>query len=241
MCKRKVYRYWSLVLLAALLCWLGTAQAVAQTEPTPPPDEVETPDEVEATDPAEGTANAANPPRYITEIRDAGLLTQEQISQMRADGLGWGEIRIAVRLAERISADSEGKVTYADALAGVLQERAAGKGFGEIAGEHNLKVGQLIDKGGKGGPAGQQGVQAGQTRQTTEKKQGIFARLGRALGFGKKERVTQDAAAAGDAGRIRKIDRAQKVERMERPAKPEKQERSERPQRPEKPERGPKR
>ncbi len=78
-----------IVLLTGLLCF-WSAQAMAQTpeEPTP----------------AEPTAT--DQPAFVTELVESTELTQEKVDQMRIDGLGWGEIVIATRLAERIAADN---------------------------------------------------------------------------------------------------------------------------------------
>jgi len=206
-------------------------------------------------DPAEGVADAANPPRYIRELVEGSALTQEQVDAMRADGLGWGEIRIATRLAEQIDAASEDPlVTFDTALAGVLAERAAGKGFGEIAQAHNLKIGELVGKGSqKGGSAPGEdpaSAQAGETKRLTEKKRGLFARLGGALGLGKGQRQDQTLKPEGSGTKTRTMTRAAKVKTLERPTRPEKPEkpaklerpeRPARPEKPEKPERGPNR
>ncbi|MGE5297347.1 MAG: hypothetical protein ACM3VT_21190 [Solirubrobacterales bacterium] len=252
MCSRVFLLRWMLMALAAGLLSLGTAQAIAQTEE--PPTDVTTPSDGTEPEDAE-SADAANPPSYITEMMEAGKLTQDQADSMRADGMGWGEIRIAVRLAEEISAASGGTVTFDQALAEVLAARDSGQGFGEIAKEHNLKVGNLVGNGDqkKGnasekGLDAQQGSESGETKKAPEKKRGFLARVGRFLGFGKKERVSKasstDVAASGKverAQKVEKVEKMEKAEKMERPSKPEKPEKPARPEKPEKPERGPNR
>ncbi len=240
MCVKVLDSRYMLMLLAVGLLWFGTAQAVAQT--------VE-----ESTE----TADATNPPRYIVELVEASELSQEQLDLMRADGLGWGEIRIAVRLAEEIAAAGGGALTFDKALAEVLAALDAGEGFGEIANEHDLKVGQLVGNGNqkKGTSPGDgleahQGNEAGQTKRVTERKPGFLARLGRFLGFGKKEQRNEllmptDIEPTGKTEMVQKVERipkterVEKVERAERPSRPEKPERPAKPEKPEKPERGP--
>ncbi len=92
----------------------------------------------------EETPDATNPPPFIADLVENTELTQEQVEQMRSDGAGWGNIMIAARLAERIAADSDGVLTFDEALANVLDARAEGKGFGQIANEHDLKLGHVL-------------------------------------------------------------------------------------------------
>ena len=264
MCRRRLDLRYVLMLLAVGLLWLGTAQAIAQTteDPIPPDTQVtdaDPPEIPDPEDPPEDPANAANPPRYITELMEGVDLTKEQVDQLRTDGMGWGEIRISALLAEQIAAASEGTenpLTFEDALAGVLEARAADKGYGEIAAENNLKVGQLVGNGnqkmmlapGEGeGPEAQQGPEAGQTTRVTERKRGLLARIGRALGFGRKERLNADLERPGQPERVQKTEKVQKVERVqkmervakadrpERPSRPEKMEKPAKPERPERP------
>lgn len=237
-----------MLLAAAGLLWFGTAQAVAQTVQEPADDATPT----ESTEPADVTT----PPAYVAELVEAGDLTQERVDQMRTDGMGWGEVRIATRLAEEIAAASNGTLTFDQTLDEVLAARDAGKGFGEIASEHNLKVGELVGNGNQkmdaaeeGELEARQGKELGNTERTATKKRGFLARIGRALGFSKKERVSQASATTDRAvsGKAEKVQKAEKVEKMERPAKPERPEKPEkptkpeRPEKPEKPERGPNR
>jgi len=188
------------------------------------------------------TSDAANPPPFITKLIESTELTQEQVDQMRSDGLGWGNIMIATRLAERIAADSGGTLTFADALAGVLSARAEGKGFGQIANENDLKLGRVVGKDNKGAAgasdgSGEPGAGAGASIQRATgqaKKQNIFGRLMGLLGFDRKERPEKPAKPEKLA-RAERPERPQKLEKIERP---ERLERPERPEKPERPERG---
>jgi hypothetical protein len=260
-----------LKLLAVALLLLWTAQAMAQStpEPTDPDPGVTEPtqaepdgDEPEPAEPEDEAPSAGNPPPYITELVEGSELTPEQMAQMRADGAGWGNIRIATRLAEQIAADSAGTdtpLTFDEALAIVLAARAEGLGFGEIANANNVKIGQLmrhrnqVQEPAQGdGLEAEEGVQAGEAVQTRGRKRGLLARLAGFLGFGKAKRPDKagrpvQVAGNADGQATGKPDKPSKPEKPERPRKffkPEKLERPERPakpEKPEKPERGPRR
>jgi hypothetical protein len=189
----------------------------------------------------EETPDATNPPPFIAELVENTELTQEQVEQIRSDGAGWGNIMITTRLAEQIAADSDGLLTFDEALANVLDARAEVKGFGQIAHENDLKLGRVVGKGNKNASAASDApeiVEAGagpeasiELNRGQEKKQNIFSRLIRFMGLGKK-------------GRFEKPPKPEKLERparLDRPEKPEKPEKPERPEKPEKPERGPRR
>lgn len=203
--------------------------------------------DVSEMDESNGAPQNMEPPFFIADLG----LTDVEIEQMRADGAGWGEILIATRLAERIAADRadpedpefDFDAAFAEALAGVLDERAAGKGFGEIAQENDLRVGDVMRQGhpGAGVAAGQarrtgEGVEARNAAQAKEKKQGFFARLGNAFGFGKADRPEPPGAARSLQARER-VERTERPDRPDRPDRPEKVEKPERPERPDRPER----
>ncbi len=198
-------------------------------------------DTVAAVAEGDDSSNANSRPRYIAELVEKTELTQEQVDQMRGTGAGWGNIMIATRLAERLVADSVDPLLFEDALHGVLEARAAGKGFGEIANENDLKLGRVIRKvnASKAGRAGspQARVAGGAAKP---KKQNIFGRFFRMLGFGKRERAERPPKPE----KIERSERPNRPEKPERPNRPEKPEKPERPaklEKPEKPERGPRR
>ncbi len=189
----------------------------------------------------EVSPDPANPPAFITKLVEAQVVSQDQVNTMLTAGYGWGEVRIASLLAQKISANSNGALTFDAALTQVMDARAAGKDFGQIAADNNLKVGDLVRH-----------QKAGDATTAKGKKPGLFARIGRALGFGrpaekpaKPATVDKPEAAAkavqGDKPeRPAKPDRAamaERPERPERPAQPDRPERPERPSRPERPER----
>ena len=125
------------LLVAGLVC-LCSMQATAQTPEDPDPPLITIP----------------GAPGFINDLVNQTELTPEQVEQMRT-GTGWGNIMIATRLAEQIAANSvePDKLTFAEALTLVLDARAQGKGFGQIAHEHDLKVGN----GAGDGPDGSNG------------------------------------------------------------------------------------
>jgi hypothetical protein len=194
----------------------------------------------------EVSPDPAKPPAFITKLVEAQVVTQDQVNAMLTAGYGWGEVRIATLLSQKIAENSSGTLTFTDALKQVMDARAAGKDFGQIAADNNLKVGDLVRH-----------QKAGDATTAKGKKPGFFARVGRALGFGRSADKTAkpaavdkpQAAAKGLQGdkpeRPAKPERATMAERPERPerlAQPERPERPERPartERPERPERGP--
>lgn len=278
MYKTKLHSGWLLMLLAAAMLCLGGAQAMAQTTEEgpgvtdpPPPETQEGEDPVPETPEEEETPDATNPPPYMVELLENSELTQKQVDRMRADGAGWGNIKIATSLAEQIAAqsvDTDKPLTFDEALVQVLDARAAGMGFGEIANENDLKIGQLnrnrnqVQEPLQGdGLEAEEGVQAGEAVQTRGRKRGLFSRLAGFLGFGKANRpdkaerpakLTGSGKSEGIEGpekpgkpdkpdRPQKLERPERPEKLERPEKPEKPERPARPEKPEKPERGPRR
>ena len=215
-----------------------------------------------------GTGNSSPP--FMSRLIDTTGLTAEQAEQMRLNGAGWGNIMIATRLAERITADSEGELTFAEALTSVLNARAEGKGFGQIAHQNELKVGRVVGNGNKTSAAfsygpGEAGdapnLNQNQERiriKNQEKKQNIFGRFVNMLGFGRKEKPEKPPKVErlekpSKPGKIEKpqrpekpekpekLEKPERPERPEKPEKPEKPERPARPEKPEKPERGPRR
>ena len=202
----------------------------------------------------EVTPDPTNPPAFIREMVRAQVVTQEQVNTMLTAGYGWGEVRIAALMAQQMVANSNGTLTFADALAQIMAARAAGKDFGQIATENNMKVGDLVGKKGAGKSQGDSATRAG-TGTPNAKRPGFFARLGRALGFGRSVNkaespvgVTRNLqegspkAAQGDQPdspvQTARAVRAQRPEKPETPARLERPERPERPSRPEKPEKG---
>jgi hypothetical protein len=189
----------------------------------------------------EVSPDPAKPPAFITKLVEAQVVTQDQVNAMLTAGYGWGDVRIASLLSQKIAANSNGTLTFADALKQVMDARAAGKDFGQIAADNNLKIGDLVRH-----------QKAGDATSAKGKKPGFFARIGRALGFGrsadktvKPATVDKPEAAAktvqGDKpehpAKPERAAMAERPERPERPAQPDRPERPERPSRPDRPER----
>jgi hypothetical protein len=190
----------------------------------------------------------AHPPAFITKLVENQVVTQEQVNTMLTAGYGWGEVRIASLMAQQMAANSNGTLTFEAVLTQIMEARAAGKDFGQVANENNLKVGELV-----------RNQKAGDATTAKAKKLGFFARIGRALGFGRsadKTEKTATMAMSQASARSMKGDKperpdkperamkAERPERLERPAqieRPERPERPSRPDRPERPERGPNR
>ena len=183
------------------------------------------------------TPDGTNQPPFIGMLVDKTELTIEQVEQMRSDGLGWGNITIATRLAERLVADSAEPLSFEDALDGVLEARAEGKGFGEIANENDLKLGRVVAKGKAQTTAGSQ-ASVGRAA-VKPKKQGFFGRLMSLFRLGRGEKPERPLKAK--PAKIEKPERPEKPEKPEKPERPERPEKLERPAKPEKPERGPRR
>lgn len=129
--KKSKQHYILILLLTALLCFWSSEATAQDPEPDPPE--------------TEGT----NQQEFIDELIETTDLTQDQVTLMLNEGLGWGEIVIATRLAEVIAADSG--VTFNEALDSVLTSYADGMDFGEIAQEHDLKLGRVIGRGNVSG------------------------------------------------------------------------------------------
>lgn len=145
--------------------------------------------------------------------------------------MGYGEVKISLALAEAILRDAsiedptpeqiaavlgggtidgpDGPITYE----GILTQRAAGQGWGEIAQNHDLKLGHAVSAvSGRKGASGSTGIDAAAQRA--------------------------QAAKAQRPERLAKAQRAHKVERpmkIERPVRLERPVRIERPVRPERP------
>lgn len=254
MFEKKLHFGWLLMLLATVLLCLGTAQVMAQTVDegtgvTEPPPETQEGEDPAVETPEEDAPDASNPPPYMVELLENSDLTQEQVDKLRASGTGWGNIKIAVSLAEQLvekNADNDPPLTFDEALADIMAARAEGKGFGEIAQENELKIGKLMRNRNQvqeplegEGLEAEEGVQAGEAVQTRGKKRGLFSRLAGFLGFGKAKRpdkAERPVKLAGN-GKPEGIERPEKPGKPDRPGRLDKPERPEKVEKPEKPER----
>lgn len=102
--------------------------------------------------------------------------------------------------------------------------RASGMGWGRIAQNMDVKLGQVVRR-----------MKPGNEKLTAA------GRSGRDADSSAKARGNSEQVRADKAERVSKLDRAEKAERREkldRPGRPERAERPDRPDRPERPERG---
>lgn len=119
-------------LLAGLLALgLGPALAQDKAEPAPPP---ATPPEVPATPtpPPLGWKNAGDKKQGEKLAVEFGL-PEQAVYELRAKGLGWGEVRHALGIAQKSG----------QPLSEVLKLRDSGLGWGKIAEHYGFKLGDL--------------------------------------------------------------------------------------------------
>ena len=181
-----------ILIIAAATLLLLPALSIAQTTGEPA---AETPEP--GTEPV--TPNADNPPPFIHDLMENSELTLDQMSQMRADGYGWGNIKLATELAEQLvsqGANTTSPLTFDAALSQIMTDRAQDMGFGEIAAKYGLKIGDLNRNGKPDAAAKSAGA-----------------------GLNKPDKPERTA----------KMERVDRPERVERPMKPEKIERPEMP------------
>jgi hypothetical protein len=145
---------------------------------------------------------------------DNSQLTQNQVDNMRKDGQSWGNIRINARIAEQIASkntdpDKTYEQKYQEALNHVSQQRAAGRGYGDIAKDNNIKLGSVMRNGNATQNQNREQIQqrkqtqlqtqnqeqsqkgnknqVKQQTQTKAKKKGFFGRFFGIFGGGKKK------------------------------------------------------
>lgn len=146
--------------------------------------------------------------------------------------MGYGEINIALGMAEKMVDDGDAE-TWQDALYGsadttnsdgttveggdgILQMRADGMGWGQIAKELGFKLGSVVGKA--------------PTRDAGDEDTGTST-TAKADAHGNKPERAAKAEHPAKPERVAKADRPTRPERVERPGRPE------RPERPQKPER----
>jgi hypothetical protein len=162
-----------------------------------------------------------NQPSYIDELVKNSQLTQKQVDNMRKNGQSWGNIKINTRIAQQIASkntdpDKTYEQKYQEALNHVLQQRSAGRGYGNIANENNMKLGSVMGDGN--GTQNQNREQIQQRKQTQlqtqnqertqkgnknqvkqktqvkAKKKGFFGRFFGIFGIGKKKQKQNSSA-----------------------------------------------
>jgi hypothetical protein len=164
--------------------------------------------------------------------------------------MGWGEVDKALGIAEKLVDDGKFE-NLEDALAGspditnpdgtviegssgILQLRADGMGWGQIAKEYDFKLGSVVGNGKASRDTEVDGeVTTTTTRtQTAGKVSAGSERSAKAERAAKAER-TAKAERVAKVERVARVERPDRPDRVERPAKPERPERPERPQKPE--------
>ena len=214
----------------------ATAQEVPEV--TDPP---ELPDDGagDITDPVDQPELPDDPkldPVKITELSEKYGVETDQVQTMRADGMGWGEMEIALGLSSRIEAGFEGLdgEVAPGSLDSILQARADGLGWGEIAAQYDLKVGDVMrsPKSRKPAPEGIEpvAVPAKQVNRQRPDK-------GPPVKVEKVERPDRPDKPQRPS-KVERPERPQKVSKPEKPARPTKPEKPSKPQKPEKPGRG---
>ena len=163
--------------------------------------------------------------------------------------MGWGEVDKALGIAEKLVEDGKfedleaalagaGDITNPDGTvvegsAGILQLRADGMGWGQIAKEYDFKLGSVVGNGKSSRDGDTDGDGATTTTGTVTDGKVRGSERSAKTGAAKTERAAkaERTAKIDRAERVAKVERPDRTERMERPAKPE------RPERPQKPER----
>ncbi|MBI3986538.1 MAG: hypothetical protein HY343_06445 [Lentisphaerae bacterium] len=100
-------------------------------------------------------------------------IEQARITQMRNDGMGWGEIEISLAIAQKLSAASTATppLTMNDALTQVQARRTAGEGWGLIAKNLGFKLGEIVRS--VRGKAHEQNIERGAVREQHERPEHV--------------------------------------------------------------------
>lgn len=142
---------------------------------------------------------ASNTPegqRRVTErIASQFNVQPSVVTDLRNRKLGFGGATIALALSQELM-KRDSSLTQQAALDKILAERQAGKGWGVIAHDHDLKLGKVVSEVKKAGKATEQ----------------IAGKPDKVAKVEKTEKVEK----------IEKPAKPEKIEKIERPAKPEK-------------------
>lgn len=137
--------------------------------------------------------------RVITRLADEFEVPDSTVRGLRAQGLGFGEIAIALALARQLSGPER---SLDDAIVLVVNERRAGAGWGQIALDHDLNLGRALS-------------------DVKRSDKSVAAPEPAA----RRAAVADRAARLGRPGWPEKLERLERVERAERPGRPERIER----------------
>ena len=160
--------------------------------------------------------------------------------------MGWGEVNITLAMAEKLIGSGDAasldealtgtSVTNADGTVtttdGLLQMRADGMGWGQIAKELGFKLGSVVGKGKTPTTSDEEGDDDGDSTAETTAKAKAHGKSDTAKGKTDRTAKTERTAKADRPAKVERVAKVERPERVERPSKPE------RPERPSKPERG---
>jgi len=185
--------------------WVAANPALSETKP-----KEQKPATAEQTTTTEPVTIPPAEPGKVKELSEQAGVAPEQVNAMRTSGLGWGEIKIAISLAQKISTVEATALPIGPILDSLLAQRQAGMGWGEIAKANGFKLGEIVGKG-------------------QAKKDATVAPT---------DPVPTDPATITGAKpeRGNKLDKPEKIERPEKQDKPERPEKPEKPEKPAKPE-----
>lgn len=195
----------------SVLAWLPLAHAQDPELPEPPVivDDPEDPEEPDPEPPEDDTTGPHVDPQRITDLAERFDVDESTVTDMRTGGMGWGEIDLCLRLAENVAGES-GDINAT--LSDLRAARAEGRGWGEIAADYDLKIGQMKKLAPVEGPV--------DTDPEPESEPSL-------------ERVQRRERHRVEGPDV--IDKPSKPDKPVKPDKPEKPERPDKPNKPEKP------
>ena len=200
-------RTWTLLCAGMLaVAWCTATPCAAETKPAGQKPAAKVTQTADPVDPAETIPEVE--PAKVKELATKAGITPEQVTAMRTSGLGWGEIKIAISMAQRISSATTPASPIGPALDGILASRLSGMGWGQIAQANGFKLGEVMGQG--------------------HGKKDITA---------PPESVTPSVTKSDKETRLEKPEKPTKPEKPEKPERLEKPEKPEHPTKPEKPER----
>lgn len=172
-------------------------------------------------------------PVYVQETE---LVTESISFENTNGGMGYGEISLALGLAQSQLGDGASLADISESLfnidgTGILDKRAAGMGWGQIFGDYDLTVGEVISTIKSNGKSA-----AAATIEELPARQNGIANRSDSAGQARLEKVAKPVRPE-KAERPERPEKAARPERPERPVRPERADRPERPERPELPER----
>jgi hypothetical protein len=136
-----------------------TAFAAAGARADDPP-KTETPPKAEQ---AKDRPAAPGQQKQVDKLAAEFGVAKEEVSGLRAKGLGWGEVRHALSLSQKT-----GKP-----VADIMKMRESGMGWGEISRKEGVKLGPDAGKGAERGAEGRERGAAGRERGAEGRERGM--------------------------------------------------------------------